>query len=76
MTKLAGRDPIPTRIVTVGGDSIVTEAGPFASILRPGQMVTVRTTGHYQGDTMTGTVDSRYANGDALKGKVRATRKK
>ncbi len=71
-----GRDPIPTRIVTVGGDSIVTESGPFASILRPGQMVTTRTTSHYTADTATGTFEAHYASGDVIRGKVAATRKK
>jgi hypothetical protein len=75
MTKLAGRDPIPTRIVAIGGDSIVTESGPFESVLRPGQMVRTRTTAHYKGDTMTGILEAHYANGDVLKGKVTATRK-
>ena len=73
--KLANRDPIPTRIVATGGDSIVTEAGPFASVLRAGQMVTTRTTGHYSGNKMTGTIEARYASGDVIRGKVEATRK-
>jgi hypothetical protein len=77
VTKLAGRDPIPTRIVATGGDSIVTEAGPYESILRPGVTVTsLKVTGHYQGDTMTGTMEAHYSTGDVLKGKVKATRKK
>ena len=77
MTKLEGRDPIPTRIVAMGGDSIVTEAGPFESILRPGQMVNLlRSTGHYKGDTITGTFEAHYASGDVLKGQLTATRKK
>src|SRR5258708_1870864 len=46
------------------------------SVLRPGQMVTTRTTAHYKGDTMTGIIEAHYANGDVLKGKVTATRKK
>ncbi|OGU12960.1 MAG: hypothetical protein A3K13_04220 [Gemmatimonadetes bacterium RIFCSPLOWO2_12_FULL_68_9] len=37
-----GRDPIPLH-VTTGGDSVVTHAGPFQSVLRPG--VTVSTEG-------------------------------
>lgn len=71
-----GRDPIPTRILTVGGDSIVTESGPYASVLRPGQMVTTRTSSHYKGDTAIGTFEAHYASGDVLRGKVSATRKK
>ena len=74
--KLPDRDPIPTRILAMGGDSIVTESGPFQSILRPGQMVTTRTVGHYKGDAMTGTFEAHYASGDVLRGKAAATRRK
>jgi len=74
--KLPNRDPIPTRILAMGGDSVVTESGPFQSILRPGQMVTTRTIGHYKGDTMTGWFEARYASGDVLRGKAAATRRK
>src|SRR5256885_15376566 len=74
--KLSYRDPIPTRILAMGGDSIVTESGPFQSILRPGQMVTTRTLGHYKGDAMTGTFEAHYASGDVLRGKAAATRRK
>jgi len=70
------RDPVPMRILTVGGDSIVAEAGPFASVVRPGQMVTTRTVYHFAGDTATGTVEAHYASGDVLRGKTAATRKK
>ncbi|PYP22823.1 MAG: hypothetical protein DMD53_01395 [Gemmatimonadetes bacterium] len=74
--KLANRDPIPVRVVAVGGDSVVMEAGPYESILRPGQMVTTHTVGHYKGDAMTGTIEARYASGDVLRGKTTATRRK
>ena len=74
--KLANRDPIPVRVVAVGGDSVVTEAGPYESILRPGQMVTTHQVGHYKGDTMSGTVEARYASGDVIRLKVAATRRK
>ena len=52
------------------------EAGPYESILRPGQMVTTHTVGHYKGDAMTGTIEARYASGDVLRGKTTATRRK
>jgi len=75
--KFPNRDPIPTRILAMGGDSIVSEAGPYPSILRPGQTVkSLRTVAHYKGDTMTGTFEAQYANGDVVKGKTRATRAK
>jgi len=75
--KFPGRDPYAARVVAMGGDSVVTEVGPYPSILRPDVTVTVlRTTGHYKGDTMTGTFWARYASGDTLSGKIVATRKK
>jgi hypothetical protein len=74
--KLPNREPIPARVVAVGGDSVVTEAGPYQSVLRPGQMVTTRTVGHYKGDTMTGTIEARYASGDVVRLKTVATRRK
>jgi hypothetical protein len=73
--KFPGRDPYAARVVAMGGDSIVTEVGPYPSILRPNVMVTVlRTTGHYKGNAMTGTFEARYASGEVLKGNVSATR--
>ena len=73
---LPNRAPLPARIVTVGGDSVVFDVGPFESILRPGQTVTTRTTGHYHGDTMTGTIEASYGSGESLHEKTIATRKK
>ncbi len=37
------RKPIPVRVSAVAGDSIVTEAGPYASFVRKGLMVRTRT---------------------------------
>ncbi|OLC86917.1 MAG: hypothetical protein AUI86_08005 [Gemmatimonadetes bacterium 13_1_40CM_3_66_12] len=71
------RDPIPTRIVTMAGDSIVIETGPYASVLRPGQTVTLlRTVVHYNSNAMTGTFEAKYSNGDVVKGKTKARRAK
>lgn len=76
VTHLAGRDPIPSRIVATGGDSVVTEAGPFQSVARPGQMVTTHETLHFKGDAVWGTIEARYSNGDVVKGSTKGTRKK
>lgn len=74
--KFPGRDPYRARVVAMGGDSVVTEVGPYPSILRPGETVTVlRTAGHYKGNTMTGTFEARYASGRVLIGKLSATRR-
>jgi len=74
--KRANRDPVPVRIVAIGGDSIVWESGPQPSFLRPGQTVTTRTFAHFKGDKMTGTWAGRYASGGIARGKSDATRKK
>jgi hypothetical protein len=69
--------PIPTRIVAMGGDSIVSEAGPYPSVLRPGQTVTLlRTVARYKGDAMWGMFEAKYENGDVVKGKTEAKRAK
>ena len=69
--------PVAVRVVSMGGDSIVTEAGPYASYLRPGQTVTLlRTVGHYQNNEMWGTSVAQYAAGDKLTFKITATRGK
>lgn len=39
---LPGRDPVPLHVI-LGGDSVVTHAGPFESTLRPGVQVTTET---------------------------------
>ena len=74
--KRANRDPVPVRIVAIGGDSIVWESGPYASFLRRGQMVRTRNVAHFKGDKMTGTWEGRYASGDVARGRTAATRKK
>ena len=76
MTALKGA-PVAVRVVTTGGDSVVTEAGPYPSILRPGQTVTLlRMIGHYKGNQMTGTFAAQYAGGDKTAGKIAAMRGK
>ncbi|HVH66497.1 MAG TPA: hypothetical protein VM716_01370 [Gemmatimonadales bacterium] len=68
-----GRDPIPVRVLASGGDSTVTEMGPYSSVTRPGQMVTTRVTEHVQGKELTGTFEAHFASGDVLRGKHTAT---
>ena len=76
VTHLEGRDPIPTRVVAMGGDSAVTEAGPFQSVARPGQTVTTHETLHFKDDAVWGTIEARYSNGEVVKGTVKGTRRK
>ncbi len=68
--------PVPVRVVSVGGDSVVTEAGPYPSCLRPGQTVTaLRTISHYKGNEMWGTFEATYSTGDKISGKVSGKRR-
>jgi hypothetical protein len=55
------RKPIPVRIVAVGGDSIVTEAGPFESLLRKGVKVTSQSVSRLQDGKLVSTITARYA---------------
>ena len=71
------KQPVAVRVVSVGGDSIVTEAGPYPSYVRPGQTVTLsHTVSHYKGTQMWGTAVVQYASGDKLTFKITATRRK
>jgi len=68
---------IPVRVITTGGDSMVMEAGPFPSVLRPGQTVTtLRTVEHMKGNKLTGTVEAHYSSGDVFHGKMEGTCRK
>ncbi|HUG39265.1 MAG TPA: hypothetical protein VMM12_02210 [Longimicrobiales bacterium] len=74
---LPDQDPVPVRVVAVEGDSVVTEMGPYESVLREGVMVTVRTVGRLEGDRMVNTVEARYQGAGAdsvVRGRGEATR--
>jgi hypothetical protein len=75
---LPGREPMPVRVILVDGDSVVAEAGPFESALRPGGTVTTRTVIRLQGDMLTGTMVARYGTERAdsvLTGRLHGMRK-
>ena len=54
-----GRAPIPER-VTVDGDSIIVEAGPYASVRRKGVQVTTNGVLRLQGGNLVGTTTAHY----------------
>jgi hypothetical protein len=69
-------DPVAVRVVSSAGDSVVTEAGPFASRVRQGQTVTLlHSVSHYKGNEMWGTSMAQYSTGDTLTFKVTAKRR-
>jgi hypothetical protein len=57
------RKPIPVRVVSVEGDSLVTRVGPYGSFVRKGVQVTTRTVYRLQGDMLVGTTEARYRVG-------------
>lgn len=58
--KFPDRDPIPVRIVAVEGDSIISEAGPFESVLRKGVQVRTRVVSRLQNGKIVGTNTAHY----------------
>jgi hypothetical protein len=58
---LPNRPPVPMQVLAVAGDSVVTHAGPFESVLRAGVQVTTHTVLHFQGNSSAaGTIVARY----------------
>jgi hypothetical protein len=58
--KFPGRDPIPVRVIAVEGDSVISEAGPFESVLRKGVQVRTHVVTRLQDGKMVGTNVARY----------------
>ncbi len=56
-----GRKPVDVRVLSIDNDSIVTEAGPYASALRKSVMVTTHGSVHMEGDKLVGTTVAHYA---------------
>lgn len=60
---LPNRKPVPVRVTAVAGDSLVTEAGPFESVLRKGLQVKTRTVNRLQDGKLVGIMEARYTVG-------------
>ena len=65
MTMIPGRPAMATRVIEVAGDSIVTEFGPFESVLRPGVQVTTRNIMRLRDGRLVGTLIARYPTAGA-----------
>jgi predicted secreted hydrolase len=57
---LPNRPPVPVRIVAVGGDSVVLEAGPYASVLREGATVSTHGVMRLQNGQIVGVSTAHY----------------
>lgn len=62
------RPPVPLRVVGAAGDSIMIEASPYESFLRPGVQVRQRDIYRVQDDRLIGTTEASYMlpAGDSL----------
>lgn len=63
--KFPTRAAIPMRVLSVGGDSIVTHAGPFGSQLRRGTQVTTHSIVRMQDGKLVGRTTASYATSGA-----------
>ena len=54
------RAPVPVRIISVSGDSIVAEAGPFTSFRRAGTPVSTHTVYRFENGQLVGTTVAHY----------------
>lgn len=76
-TTLPNRLPVPTRVVLVSGDSIVTENGPYESVLRKGVQVRTRSVMRLRDGKLIGNTVARYSTSGAdsvLRLRTEATR--
>ena len=53
--------PVPMRVTSVAGDSIMLETGPYPSAVRPGETVSVHSILRKQGDKIIGVHHARYS---------------
>ena len=58
---------VPATNVVAEGDSVIVDAGPFASVLRPGQTVSTHTVYRLQDGRLVGTIQATYpASGETI----------
>ncbi len=73
------REPIPVRVKAIAGDSIVTELGPYESVLREGVTVTVQNVTRLRDGKLVGTFVAGYSTTGpqaVLRGRIEGTRAK
>ena len=60
-TTLPNRPPVATRVVLVSGDSIVTENGPYESVIRKGVQVRTRSVMRLRDGKLIGNTVATYS---------------
>lgn len=67
---------VPATSVMVEGEAVVVHAGPFASVLRPGQQVSTRTVYRLEDAKLVGTLEATYpATNETITLSTSATKK-
>jgi hypothetical protein len=59
------RKPVPIRVVSFAGDSVITESGPYESMLRKGQKVSTHSVMHLKDGKLTGNTTAHYVTAKA-----------
>ena len=62
-------------VLSVSGDSVITQSDTFASATRKGQRVSVHSIMHFKGDSVTGLIHAKYLNGDTATLRILGARK-
>jgi hypothetical protein len=70
--KFPNREPVPARVITMGGDSVVVQAGPYPSVARAGHTVTVTSVLHVRSHMLWGLAHGVFDDGQVLDSKVKA----
>ena len=66
----------PMRVIAIGGDSVVYEAGPFPSAVRKGKQVQlVQGVLHLKDNKLTGLTHATYVGGDTVTYRMEVTKK-
>lgn len=71
---LEGQEPRPVR-VTADGDSLIVEADPFPSVLRPNTTVSTRSVIRLVNGELIGTMVATYGDGSVMNGRLHGIRK-
>jgi hypothetical protein len=58
--RFPNRKPVPVRILAVEADSVITEVGPYESLLRKGVQVMSSSVQWLEGDTMVSRITAHY----------------
>lgn len=65
----------PLRVVAVEGDSVIVEAGPFPSVLRPGEQISTHSIYRLRDGRLVGTTHVTYPSGEMVMLLTEATRR-